>query len=68
MTDQERIFIEHCFENKISAIKTCIKHNVNIHVENDWCIDIAVKKGYNKLVKFFLENGITHESASKKKF
>lgn len=66
MTDQEKLFIESCYENKFSSIKMCIKYNVNIHVENDWCIDIVARKGYSKLVKFFLENGITHESASEK--
>jgi len=66
MTDQEKSFIESCFEGDIKSIKTCIKYGVDIHVESDWCIDIAARKENSKLVKFFIENGISHESASKK--
>lgn len=66
MTDQEKSFIESCFEGNLRFIKTCVKHGVDIHVANDWCIDIAARKGYSKIVRYFLENGISHESATKK--
>ncbi|WP_028283573.1 MULTISPECIES: ankyrin repeat domain-containing protein [Flavobacteriaceae] len=66
MTDQEKSFIESCFEGNLRFIKTCVKHGVDIHVANDWCIDIAARKGYSKIVTYFLENGISHESAAKK--
>lgn len=66
MTDQEKSFIESCFDGELRGVKTCIKYGVNFHVENDWCIDVAARKGRSKLIMFLLENGITHESASKK--
>lgn len=66
MTDQEKSFIESCFEGNLRSIKMCVKHGVDIHVANDWCIDIAARKGYSKIVIYFLENGISHESAAKK--
>ena len=66
MTDQEKSFIESCFEGSLRFIKTCVKHGVDIHVENDWCIDIAARKGYSKIITYFLNNGISHESAAKK--
>ena len=66
MTDQEKSFIESCFDGDLRAVKTCVKYGVDIHTENDWCIDIAARKGHSKLIRFLLENGITHESASKK--
>ena len=66
MTEQEKGFIESCFEDNLKGIKMCIKYGVNIHVEDDWCIEIAAKQGHSKLVKFLLENGISHESACRK--
>jgi ankyrin repeat protein len=65
MDAQEKSFIEACFEGNLRSIKTTIKYGVNIHVENDWCIDIVARKNYPKIVTFLLDNGITHESAAK---
>lgn len=67
MTDQEKAFIESCFNADLKAIKTCIKYGVDIHVENDWCIDIASRNNHSDLVRFLLENGISDESAANKK-
>jgi ankyrin repeat protein len=66
MTDQEKSFIEACFRMDLKSIKQCIQYNVDIHTEDDWCIDIAARKGDSKIIKFFLENGISHSSAAKK--
>ncbi len=66
MTDQEKSFIESCFEGNLQNIKSCIKYGVNIAVADNWCIDIVARRGHSKLVKFFLENGISHETACKK--
>lgn len=66
MTDQEKSFIESCFEGNLRNIKTCIKYGVDIHVADDWCIDIVARKNYSEIVIFFLENGISHEVAAKK--
>lgn len=66
MTDQEKSFIESCFEANLRDIKMCIKYGVDIHVEKDWCIDIVARNGYSKIVTYFLENGISHKSASER--
>jgi ankyrin repeat protein len=67
MTDQEKLFIESCFKGDLKTIKSCVKFNVDIHIENDWCIDIASRNNHFELIKFLLENGISDEAASKKK-
>ncbi|WP_299007378.1 ankyrin repeat domain-containing protein [uncultured Tenacibaculum sp.] len=66
MTDQEKSFIESCFEGNFRNIKTCIKYGVNIHIQDDWCIDIVGRKNYSEIIIYFLENGISHKSAAKK--
>lgn len=66
MTDQEKSFIESCFKGNLRSIKTCVKHGVNIHLENNWCIDIAARNGHSDIVVYFLENGISHKTASEK--
>lgn len=66
MDGREKLFIEACVENNFKIIQLSIRHGVDIHVEDDWCIEIVGRKGYSNLVKFFLENGISHSSAAKK--
>jgi hypothetical protein len=66
MTPQEKIFIESCLLGHLASVKTCIEHNVDIHVEDDWCIEAASGRGKSKVVRYLLENGITHKSASTK--
>ena len=46
MTRQEENFIECCFNNKLSTIKTLTKHNVDITVSGYWGYRIAANKGY----------------------
>ncbi|SEC66425.1 Ankyrin repeat-containing protein [Tenacibaculum sp. MAR_2009_124] len=67
MTEQEKMFIESCLEGNLRSIKMCVKHGVNIHVQNNWSIDIVARKGYSKIVKYFLENGISNKEATEKK-
>lgn len=67
MTPQEKSFIEACCKADLKTIKTCIKYNVNIHIEDDWAISIASENGYSQVVRFLLENGITDSIASNKK-
>lgn len=66
MTIQEKNFIESCFDGNLKSIKTCIKHGVDIHVEDDWCIEIASRKDHHQIILFLLENGISHVSAAGK--
>lgn len=64
MTDQEKIFIEGCCKADLKSIKTCINYNVDIHVEDDWCIKIASRNGYSKIVRYLLESGISDKVAA----
>ena len=67
MTDQEKAFIECCVKGDLKSIKACIKNKVDIHVEDDWCIDIVSRNNHSSIVEYLLENGISDESAAKKK-
>lgn len=64
MTDQEKSFIESCCKADLKSIKTCVKYNVNIHVEDDWCIKIASRNGYSQIVRYLLESGISDKVAA----
>ena len=66
MTEQEKSFIEGCCKADLKTIKTCIKYNVNIHIEDDWCISIVSTNGYSQIVRYLLENGISDSIAAKK--
>lgn len=65
MTEQEKSFIESCVKNNIHGVKRCHQHGVNIFVEGNWAITIAATNGHIELVRWLLENGITHEMAAK---
>lgn len=66
MDNREKHFIEACIENDFKSIQQCIRFGVDIHIQDDWCIEIVSRKKNSTLVKFFLENGVSHESASTK--
>jgi len=67
MTDQEKSFIESCIEGDLKSMILCIKHNVNVNVENDWVISICARKHHHKIAKYLLsKNLVSHKSASTK--
>ena len=65
MTRQEENFIECCLNNKISNIKTLVKHNVDITVSEYWGYRIAATKGYIDLLKYLYSVDNNHELISK---
>ena len=65
MTRQEENFIECCFNNKLSTIKTLTKHNVDITVSEYWGYRIAATKGYIDVLKYLYSVNNNHETISK---
>jgi ankyrin repeat protein len=67
MSQQEKSFIEACINKELRRIQATIKYGVNIHIEDNWAIEIAAQNGFIDVTKLLLENGVSHEIAAVKK-
>ena len=66
LSNQEKSFIEACIKGNMKGVKSCHKHDVDIGVEDNWAMHIGVINGNFELVKWLLENGVSHEQAAEK--
>ena len=65
MNRQEENYIECCLNNKLSTIKTLVKHNVDITVSDFWGYRIAATKGYIELLKYLYSIDNNHDLIAK---
>jgi hypothetical protein len=54
LTGQQENFIEKCFINDLSMVKTLVKYKVDYTVSEYWGIRIAASKGYADLLVYLL--------------
>lgn len=64
MTELEKAFIIACTKNDLKFAQIYVNQKVDVHIENDWALEIVIKEGYSDLLLWFLQNIFTHEKAA----